>query len=145
MATRRTIVLRGEWWEDAGPAGAEITPGMLLEPDPSDPRGFLPHSTAGGPAAPVFAREGSEMDGAGIDTPIPSGGEVKAAWVNLGAKINAVTSETISRGEFVESAGDGEVRPHAPGSGYAIGIALSDSDLSGDIGRVEIAVAPNGI
>jgi hypothetical protein len=142
MSVRQTILLRGDAERHAGPAGADITPGHLVAFDPSEPGGYIPHGEAGGQAAPWFARENWENDGAGIDDDIASGSEVVVVKPNLGATVNAVTADTIAIGDFVESAGDGTVRPH--GSGYVIGVASKDSDLSGDVGRVEIIIAPFG-
>ncbi len=141
MAVRHTILLRGDAERHAGIAGDDITPGHLVQYDPSGD-GYIPHGTAGGAAAPWFAREQWENDGAGIDDDIAAGDEVVVLKPNLGATINAVTADTIARGDAVESAGNGAVRPH--GSGAAIGIASKDSDLSGDVGRVEIVIAPLG-
>ena len=90
----------------------------------------------------LFARSQWENDGAGVDNDIVEGDEVVVLAPTLGSKINAATADTIERGEFVESAGDGNVRLH--GSGYIIGVASADSDLSGTVGRVEIIVAPLG-
>ena len=141
MAIRQTILLRGDAEEHAGPAGADITPGMLVSYDPSG-SGYIPQGEAGGQAAPWFARENWEDNGAGIDDDIASGSEVVVLKPGLGATINAVTSDTIARGGFVEPDGDGGVQPH--GSGHVIGVASKDSDLSGDVGRVEIIIAPLG-
>ena len=83
-----------------------------------------------------------ELPGGSESLDIAAGDEVVVLKPNLGATINAVTADTIARGDAVESAGNGAVRPH--GSGAAIGIASKDSDLSGDVGRVEIVIAPLG-
>lgn len=141
MATRNVTLLRGNAVEDSGIASEAITPGMLVEFGGSDD--YQKHSTAGGAAAPWFAREQHENQGAGIDDDIASGDEVTVLRPQLGATINAFTSATIAKGEEVESDGAGGVRVY--GSGSRIGIAQAASDLSGTNGRVEIIIAPLGV
>lgn len=141
MATRNVTLLRGKAVEVSGIASEAITPGMLVEFGGSDD--YQAHSTGGGAAAPWFAREQHENQGAGIDDDIASGDEVTVIRPQLGASINAFTSDTIVKGESVESDGDGGVRVY--GSGFRIGVAAADSDLSGTNGRVEIVIAPHGV
>lgn len=132
---RNVILLRGNAREESGIVSANTTPGMLIEYTST---GFRPHNTGGGAAAAIFARAQHENDGAGIDTAIASGDEATAIYPDKGAKINAVTADTITRGEFVQSAGDGTVEPFD--SGAIIGVASAASDLSGEVGRVEIII-----
>jgi hypothetical protein len=133
---RKVILLRGNAREESGIADATITPGMLLEFETAN--GLSPHAGAGAAAAAIFARAAHEDDGDGIDDNIASGSEVTAIYPEKGAKINAVTDETIDRGEFVQSAGDGKVALFD--SGVIIGVASAASDLSGTVGRVEIII-----
>lgn len=130
---RNTIYLRGEpRHEEAGIATPyDITPGMLVQLNAD---GYEPHNEAGGAAAALFARENWENDGAGIGDDIDAGDEVRVIYADKGDKINALTDETIERGDYVESAGDGKVRPF--GSGVIIGVA--DTDTASD--RVHIIV-----
>jgi hypothetical protein len=133
---RNVILLRGDAHEESGLAVTyAITPGMLVEPVST---GFQPHATAGGTAAALYARQQSENDGASIDTDIAAADEVTVLFCEKGSKVNAVTNDTIVRGEFVQSAGDGTVALFD--SGVIIGQATADSDLSGTVGRVEIVV-----
>lgn len=141
---RKTIVLRGEWWEDSAEViTATLTPGMLVEYTSAGR--VRRHSTPGGAAAGLFALANTELDGAGIDTAVAVNASCKIATVQAGALVNAVTSDTIEAGEFVQSAGNGQVEPWTEGSGRAIGVARRASDLSGTVGRVEIIFAPNGL
>lgn len=139
MAKRNVILLRGTGHEESGTVSSgPIVPGMLLQMTAT---GFRPHATAGGPAAAIYAREQREntVEGAGsIDSDIPNGDEVTGLFVPKGGKVNAITEDTIDRGEFVQSAGGGLVEPFD--SGEIIGVAAAPSDLSGDVGRVEITV-----
>lgn len=137
MATRNTILLRGDADEETAVAAPyAITPGMLVELTANGEA--QPHSSAGGEAAGLFAREQHENQGAGIDDDIAADDEVTLLWPAKGAKINALTSDTIERGDFVQSAGDGQVAPFD--SGTIVGVATEDSDLSGDNGRVHIRI-----
>lgn len=138
---RNVTLLRGNAREESGIASEAITPGMLVEFGGSDD--FQKHSTASGSAAPWFAREQHENQGAGIDDDIAAGDEVTVLFPELGAKINAFTSATIAKGDFVESDGAGGVAVF--GSGAIIGVAAAASDLSGTNGRVEIIIAPVGV
>lgn len=137
---RNVILLRGKAREDSGIAGGAITPGALVQITST---GFNDNVGAGATCIPAFARAQHENDGAGIDDNIASGDEVTALYPECGAVINALTSDTIAKGEFVESDGAGGVRVY--GSGFRIGQAQSASDLSGSNGRVEIIVAPLGV
>lgn len=142
---RNTILLRGGAVEDSFgvEGGTAIRPGMLVEISASDATKVQPHQTAGGAAAIMFAREQRENQGADIDDTVAVGDDVTVLWPELGAWINAYTTDTISAGEWVESAGNGQVRLY--GSGYRIGMARSDSDLTGTYGRVEIVIQPIGL
>ena len=101
------------------------------------------HAGDGAQAVPRFARAQHENQGASIDTDIAVGDEVTVLYPELGAKVNAFTSATITTGEYVCSDGAGGVR--VAGSGDSVvGQAAADSDLSGTNGRVEIYVSPLG-
>jgi len=134
---RNTILLRGDAEEHSGiVTTATITPGMLVEMVGTN--GYRRHATAAGAAAAFFARQQHENDGAGVDDAIAVGDEVTVLYAEKGATINAYTTDTIARGGFVESDGVGGVR--AFGSGVKLGVAQAASDLSGDVGRVEIII-----
>ena len=137
---RNTILIKGDWvWEDNNVAVTyAVTPGMLVEYVST---GIQPHSTAAGAAAALFAAPQYRETGSGtsgIDDDIPAGDSCSVYAAQKGCVVNAVTAETIVRGEFVESAGDGTVALFA--SGVILGVARSDSDLSGSVGRVEIVI-----
>lgn len=139
MATRNKILLRGMAREEDEIFGEATRPGSLLRVTSS---GVSKHNVAGGVATPIFAREQHENQGGDVDDNIPSGDTGTVLYPALGAKINAVTDDTIARGDWVESDGTGGVRTY--GSGYRIGQAVAASDLSGSVGRVEIVINPIG-
>ena len=138
---RNTILIRGNAREESILFDEATRPGSLMEITST---GVQKHNTAGGAVLVLaFAREQHENQGADVDDLIASGDNAAVIFPELGAKINAVTSDTIARGGAVESDGDGGVRAY--GSGYRIGVAVSASDLSGAVGRVEIILNPIGV
>ena len=139
---RNAIVLRGNPRREGGKASGAITPGMLVEPTGTG-ESYRAQNTALAGAAPLFADFQHEKDGAGPNDAIASGDSFTVVFAQTGDKINAVTDDTIARGEWVESAGGGKVQPAT--SGYRIGYAAAASDLSGTVGRVEIIIAPVGV
>lgn len=132
---RQTIYLRGNpRHEEAFIADPyDITPGMLVELN-SDGTA-QPHSTEGGAAAALYARENWENDGAGIGDDIAVGDEVVVIFADKGDKINALTDETVEIGDHLTSAGDGKVAV-AAGTNAIIGVAASANDA----GRVYLIV-----
>ena len=145
---RNVILIRGEAREEGGVAENALTPGHLVEISPSGTgttqrKRWQRHATAGGPAALIFVRSQHENQGGDIDDIVAAGDDVTVIFTELGAKVNCVTADTIVEGEWVESAGDGTVRVY--GSGYRLGYAYNDSDLTETIGRVLIITAPSGV
>lgn len=141
MAVRNRILLDGRagYTEVDGIFTGATRPGSLLELTAT---GFRAEQTAGGQCIPVFAREQHENQGADIDDNIPASDTGTALYCSNGCIVNAVTDDTIARGQWVESAGSGKVRLF--GSGQRIGQAVTASDLSGTVGRVEILVCATG-
>lgn len=95
-------------------AAAALTPGHLIERTSADK--VQKHSSAGGPAFPMFALEDAEQgrtisqaydtsDNAQVHCWIPTRGDV------VNARISS-TSEALVIGDFVESAGDGTLRKY---------------------------------
>lgn len=143
MATRNTILLRGNAREEGRVVEtASITPGMLVQLETGGE--VLRHATDGGQAFPMFAKENHENQGSGIDVVIADADTATILFPEMGAKINAYTTDTILEGEMVCSDGVGGVRVADSGD-YVIGVASADSDLSGSVGRCEIYVAPLGV
>lgn len=143
---RSVIVLRGDARYEAGIANGAIGPGALVDYCPSeDPTfgtpAFIPHGEAGGVAAAIFADAyHASRDGKDIDTNIADEDSLTVIFPVKGAKINARTADTIARGEYVQSAGDGMVEPWNESDGYVVGQAAEDSDLSDTVGRVHIII-----
>jgi hypothetical protein len=141
---RSVVLLRGDAREEAAinSSGGTIIPGWLVTYDPSeDAPHFIAHPDEGGVAAAIFARQNPEHDGKDLNTPIADEDSFTVIFPGKGAKVNAVTTDTILRGDYVESAGDGTVQEWDGSGGYVIGQAAEDSDLShATIGRVHIII-----
>lgn len=137
---RSVILLQGDARYESGLATGALAPGMLVNYDPSSDRGFIPHGDAGEVAAAMFVDAyGAHYDGKGINTLHTSGNDCTVIFPVKGAKVNAVTTETLARGDYVESAGDGTVQA-LTSTGYCVGQCAADSDLSATIGRVHIII-----
>ncbi len=141
---RSVILVRGDARYEAGIANGAITPGMLVDYCPSvtptyGTPAFIPHGESGGTAAAMFA-EGyhAARDGKGISTALADEDSITVIFPNKGAKINAVTTATLSRGDYVESAGDGRVHLWNGSDGHCVGQCAEDSDLTNN--RVHIII-----
>lgn len=143
MATRNKILLSGNAREEVRIADPYVvTPGMLVQLVSGGTA--IPHTTDGGQALLIFAREQHENQGADVDDNIAIDDEVTILFPELGAKVNAFTEDTIAEGQTVCSDGAGGVRLADSGD-YVVGVAAAASDLSGANGRVEIYVGPLGV
>lgn len=106
-----------------------ITPGMLLERT----SGLLvqKHSTAAGPVEKLFALEDAEQ-GKGITDDYAVSVPIQHIKPVPGERVYAIASGTVTKGEFVESSGDGSVRTYtgqasggaAEATNSIIGVAL---------------------
>lgn len=132
-----TILLDGTARKQGGLTSGNVTPGMLVEPTGTG-RAWKAHDSAGAAGIAAFAEPQWELDNSTIDTVIATGKDFTVVFPAKGAKVNAVTDNTIARGTFVQSAGDGKVEAYD--SGVIIGIADGASDLSGDVGRIAIII-----
>jgi len=99
------ITIKGNYIRKERVAAGTITPGMLVEVEADDEIAF--HSTAQANAAKAFA-DFNEVVGRGIDDTYTIGENVLYNIYSPGAEVNALLGvTTITRGDFVESAGDG--------------------------------------
>lgn len=120
------IILRGEpIIDEQDEAGVAITPGELIEIDPTTEK-LQQQSTAGGPAEALFALERDEL-GSGIDTAYAIGDRVKLARCAPGDGVLAFipSGQNITKGSLLEPAGSGNLRVLA--SGTPIARAAADS------------------
>lgn len=153
-----TIPLKGDYELKEAVASEAITPGELVEFGGSND--LQKHSTAGGNARKAFALE-NDLVGDDISTDYDSGDTVRYAVFPKGAEVNALlptgtaASVSISKGDALESAGDGTlVKWDTAGQAtdpsatpvevdQLVGYALESVDNSGGSSeaRIEIEVA----
>jgi len=120
-------------------ATANIYPGMLLKELST---GLSEHTTAGGPAQCIIAREDMSK-GEEIGTIYTIAEEVNAAILPSGTPFLGILAngESVVKGDFLESNGDGKFRKVVVDSsaatiqvGSIIAIARETLDLSGSAG-----------
>jgi len=142
----KTVLLKGSPLRKEAEAGAPITPGMLLKFGANDT--VVPHDVAGGNARKAFALEWDPAKE--IDDPYAVGDQVMYAIFRPGEEVYALLAagENVSKGDALESAGDGSLRKHTPPTvgGEAVniaaivGFALETVNNSGGTGPVRIRV-----
>ena len=92
-------------------ANAAITPGMLIEPMPTDK--VRAHATAEGNVLPMFALE-DELQGDGIDDAYAAGDQVQCWIPQRGEEVYAILADgyDIDIGDWLASNGNGYLREH---------------------------------
>lgn len=130
-----TIILKGTPIMKEAEAGGAITPGQLLIR--SGAGTVAVHNSAGGHAAPLFARE-NDIAGDDIDHAYATGENVLMFVARPGDEVFAFLAdgENASVGSFLESNGDGDLRVISGDSAATVaravvGQALVALDLSG--------------
>jgi len=121
MALKRVIKLLGEPIQtEFDEAGAAITPGMLLSYDGSG--NLVPHASAGGASARQYAMHREEGTGAtlgktDIDAAYAVGDTVKVGAFAPGCQVNVLipSGQTITKGNFLESNGNGMLKVFSAG------------------------------
>lgn len=131
-----TILLKGRGIRKEAVAGGTITPGHLLNINSSGQ--LVVHATAAGPVAPLFAVE-NDLVGKGITDNYSANDYVQAEYLYCGCEVYALVAAgatAITRGDLLESAGDGTLRVR--GTGTAVAQALESVDNSGGGSAVRI-------
>lgn len=148
MASRK-VILKGSGIRKEDDAGGTITPGMLLNYDSNGD--VIAHENAGQNAVPDFAVE-EDFLGTDIDSTYASSDRVQHDVCFTGMEVNAflIDPENVSKGDFLESDGAGNLRAHTPPEGALSGDAiqynsivaraLEDKDNSGGSAAVRIVV-----
>ena len=155
----KTIILRGPHNSFEGIASETVTPGHLVEFGGSND--IQKHSTQGGNVMPMFARE-NDIVGDDIDTDYSSGENLLYDAVGTGGEVYAwlVDGENVSKGDFLESNGDGTLRKLVETSSASdgtlgssetvysnkvVGVALEAVDLSASANtsnaRIKVRIA----
>jgi hypothetical protein len=143
----KTILLRGRGRRREAPAAGSITPGHLLDYNSSG--SFVVHATAGGKPPMIVAVEqvigptaGALTGGSGIDDAYATNDYVQAEQLFSGCDfygLVAAAAAAITRGDKLESAGNGTVRKLT--TGVPIGEALEAVDNSGGGAAARLKVA----
>lgn len=134
-----TICLKGTFERKEGEASAAITPGHLVEFGGAND--LQVHSTAGGVARKAVALE-NDLIGKGITDAYAAGETVQYGVFPSGSEFYGIlaAAETCSRGDALESAGDGTLQVSStalPGS--IVGFAMEAQGVAGGRVRVEAA------
>jgi hypothetical protein len=120
-------------------ANGAILPGMLVEQTPAAETARV-HSTASGPAIPMFATEDA-LQGKGIDDAYATGSKVQVWIPGRGDQVYALLADeqNIAIGDLLESDGEGRLQKHTSAKGDSgtyiyynqiIGWALEAKNLS---------------
>jgi len=137
--TAKTISLKAPGVREEDTASEVITPGHLIEFGGSND--IQKHSSAGSDVQPLIAVE-NDVVGDGVDTDYVSGERVQYDAPHTGAiyLMRLADGENVTRGTFLESAGDGTVQAAGTASSSGahvavVGQADEDLDLSGSAGE----------
>ena len=107
----KTIILKGDPVREEGLASGAITPGMLCEITNAAADTYKAHASAGGEHEKCFAIE-DELQGNGIATAYSNGNQVLLGIFRPGEQVFALIEdgEDVSKGDKLESAGNGKLR-----------------------------------
>lgn len=108
MGAQRTIDVLGLGLQKEALAGGTITPGHLLQRESNG--NVVVHGVAAGNQGRLVAVENA-LEGETIDDDYASGDTVQFRMMPPGSEANLLSSAAITQGNYVESAGDGRVRP----------------------------------
>lgn len=132
-----TIVLldEGRAFQKEAEASEAITPGSLVEFGGAEE--LRNHSTIGGEARKAFALDNT-LIGKGPDDAWAVNDRVRYAIFPPGAEVYARVSEAVTKGDFLESAGDGQLQiASTPIEGSSVAVAMETTAGSGRA-RVEV-------
>lgn len=125
-----TIAVRGDYVREEKECAEAVTPGHLIEINSSGK--CQKHSTAGGPAVPMFALEES-LAGGLVSEAYTSGERVQLGIFRSGDLVYALVAdgEDIDEGDMLVSDGSGCLKERSTEDvGAAIAKAMEESDLS---------------
>lgn len=132
----KTIPLKGDFIRKEGVASEAITPGHLVEFGGA--KDYRKHSTIGGAARRAFALE-NDLIGKGIDDAYALGDQLQVGLFVPGAECYAITNAAVTKGDPLESAGDGTLKAAStPIEGSTIAYAVETTTGAGRC-RVEVA------
>jgi hypothetical protein len=136
---RKTIMVLGNGVPKEAVASGAITPGHLLERTSAAVDTVKVHATAGGEVVPkLFARE-DDLQGNEISEAYATGNTVLMNVALPGDEVLCLlkNGENVTKGDFLESAGDGTLQKFVADSGAVteksnqiVGVALESVDMS---------------
>jgi len=143
----KTIILKGSGVRKEALASGSVTPGHLLQLTSAG--AFIVHQVAKGIGRALFAVE-DDLQGNGIDDVYATTTLVQANIMQKGDVVNAIlaTSQTIVRGDYLESAGNGQLQKLTAASqltsgnytytpaGVAIAVAVEDVTTTSAVKRI---------
>ena len=135
-----TVVLLGNelvTQNEDNKAAEAITPGHLINYDSNGD--WVKHATAGGDTARRFALEREEL-GQDMNDDYAIADTVKAGLCPRGVRVNSIiaSGQNITKGNFLESAGDGTLRVLAAGTRLAQALESINANAGAARLRVEI-------
>lgn len=143
--TPKTVLLSGSpiQYEAVTATGSTIKAGELVETTSTGE--LQEHSTAGGNAQALFARE-ADYVGGGIDAVFKEGDTCPYYACNTGDRIYAfaTSSQNITAGALLESAGNGALRAHVPQAVDESGSATYSINTKAIVGKALEAVTTDG-
>ena len=136
-----TVVLLGNelvTQNEDNKAAEAITPGHLIDYDSNGD--WVKHASAGGMSVGRFALEREEL-GTDMNTDYDIADTVKAGLCPRGVRVNAIiaSGQNISKGDFLESAGNGTLRVYA--AGVRLAQALEDVNANAGAARLRVEMA----
>lgn len=135
MTTRRSVRVKGDGVPCEALASGSITPGHLVELTSATQDTVKVHATAAGEAQRAFAVE-DDLQGNDIDDVYSSGANVLYAIFNRGDEVYAIlaTGQTVTKGDKLESAGNGQLRKLT--NGVAVAIAKESVTTTAAVARI---------
>ncbi len=142
-----TISLKGDRMVKEDVANATITPGQLVEFNSSNGK-LQRHSTLKGNAMAMFAKE-DVANGATISTNYSATNRIQYIIPCRGGEVYAqlTTSQTIKKGDFLVSSGDGNLQKFEIDSGEnpdfihrIVAMAMEDKTTTGATARIIVQV-----
>jgi hypothetical protein len=136
----RAILLRGRHIHEERPAGGTITPGHLVQLNSSGQ--FVVHATAAVAAVPIFAVE-NDLVGKGIDDNYVVNDLCQAEHCSPGMEVNALiaaAAPAITKGDLLESAGNGTLRKVVAGIALARSNETVDNSAGGAAVRLQVTI-----
>ena len=139
-----TVTVRGTGVRIEAIASGTISPGHLLKRTSAAADTVAVHGVAGGKAQRMFAVE-NDLLGKGMSTDYTDGQRVQANIFQAGDVVNALVKSSVTKGDFLESAGDGALQTYGSDSvigddAVIVGVALESVTVSSAAKRCKVEI-----